>query len=190
MSLLSSNCPLVSLFSGFVKLSELKGISAPSKSSLLVPDSLMTQREGGASWEGEAEEEQQQEEVGEEDDGVLAVRQRNRKAAVSDGGEVRVRGRRQRDFDPAAALEDEGAEPQRVEGEVWTQNQQKLLEVSLQLFPRGTAERWDRIAKGVPGKTKVRVHWYQSRAGSSLGVQLNFIHSDSGYFESDWVLWR
>ncbi|XP_076023847.1 dnaJ homolog subfamily C member 1 [Genypterus blacodes] len=144
----------VSSTAGLVKLSELKGCSAPSKLSLLVPDSLMTQREVGASMEGGAMEEQLQEEEGEEDEAVVAVRQRNRKVALSDGGEVRVRGRRQRDFDPVAALEDEGTEPQRVEGGVWTQNQQKLLEVSLQQFPRGTAERWDRIAKGVPGKTK------------------------------------
>lgn len=38
--------------------------------------------------------------------------------------------------------------------DVWTQNQQKLLEQALQQYPRGTTERWDKIAKVVPGKTK------------------------------------
>ena len=38
---------------------------------------------------------------------------------------------------------------------VWTQSQQRLLELALQQNPRGTAQRWDRIAKLVPGKTKV-----------------------------------
>lgn len=70
------------------------------------------------------------------------------------GGGVKVRGRRQRDFDPAT-VDEEDAEPQ-AEPTVWTQNQQKLLELALQQFPRGTPERWDRIAKVVPGKSKVR----------------------------------
>ena len=91
---------------------------------------------------------------------MAVVRRRSRKSAAADGGEMKVRGRRQKDFDPAAALEEEEVEPQenreKVEPAVWTQNQQKLLELALQQFPRGTAERWDRIAKVVPGKTKVR----------------------------------
>ena len=37
----------------------------------------------------------------------------------------------------------------------WEQNQQKLLEMALQQFPRSSSERWDKIAKCVPGKTKV-----------------------------------
>lgn len=116
--------------------------------SLPVPDSVMTQR-GGGSCEEEQDQEMQEE--------ASAVRRRNRKAA--EGGESKARGRRQKDFDPTA-VEEEEAEPQgnreKVDPTVWTQNQQKLLELALQQFPRGTAERWDRIAKVVPGKTKVR----------------------------------
>ncbi|XP_044223528.1 dnaJ homolog subfamily C member 1 [Thunnus albacares] len=131
----------VSLPSGLVKLSELKGQPPPVRS---LPDSMMTQRGGGAC-EEEAEPEEEEE--------APAVRRRNRKAVTAaDGGEVRVRGRRQRDFDPAAAAEEEEAEPQ--DHTTWTQSQQKLLELALQQFPRGTGERWDRIAKVVPGKTK------------------------------------
>ena len=36
----------------------------------------------------------------------------------------------------------------------WNQTQQKALEAALQQFPKGTAERWDRIASKVSGKTK------------------------------------
>ncbi|XP_034744347.1 dnaJ homolog subfamily C member 1 isoform X2 [Etheostoma cragini] len=141
----------VSHTSGLVKLSDLKGPLPPVR-SLPVTDSVMTQRGGGA-----CEEEDEQE-------AALAVRKRNRKSAA-DGAEGKVRGRRQRDFDPAAAaaVEEEeeeegaggegGAEPPESPA-VWTQNQQKLLELALQQFPRGTGERWDRIAKTVPGKTK------------------------------------
>ncbi|KAL2097391.1 hypothetical protein ACEWY4_006598 [Coilia grayii] len=89
------------------------------------------------------------------------------------------RSRRQRDFDPSAVDEDSEEErgvqamaPQKekekagavagavagaaaaVAEDVWTQNQQKLLELALQQYPRGTTERWDKIAKVVPGKTK------------------------------------
>ena len=38
---------------------------------------------------------------------------------------------------------------------VWSQNQQKILEWALNQFPKGTAERWDKIAEHIPGKTKV-----------------------------------
>ncbi|KAJ3580571.1 hypothetical protein NHX12_034367, partial [Muraenolepis orangiensis] len=46
----------------------------------------------------------------------------------------------------------DGTPPQGEEQE--GQNQQKLLETALQTFPRGSAERWDRIARVVPGKGK------------------------------------
>ncbi|XP_037618930.1 dnaJ homolog subfamily C member 1 [Sebastes umbrosus] len=143
----------VSHTSGLVKLSDLKGHPLPVR-SLPVADRLMTQREGAAC---EEEQEEQEEEEEEEDEAAPAIRRRNRKSA-SGGGEVKVRGRRQRDFDPTAGVEEEEAEPQenreKADPAIWTQNQQKLLELALQQFPRGTAERWDRMAKVVPGKTK------------------------------------
>lgn len=37
----------------------------------------------------------------------------------------------------------------------WTQAQQRLLEKALLQFPRGSADRWDRVAELIPGKTKV-----------------------------------
>nr|XP_057924637.1 dnaJ homolog subfamily C member 1 [Doryrhamphus excisus] len=127
---------------GLVKLSELKGTTLPIR-SLPVSDTLMTQSVGGASEEHQEE-------------SVLAAKKRNRKTLVAaDGGEVRIRARRQKDFHPDE-VEEEKAETQENKADmmVWTQNQQKLLELALQQFPRGTAERWDRIAKVVPGKTK------------------------------------
>ncbi|KAI3374712.1 hypothetical protein L3Q82_021024 [Scortum barcoo] len=148
----------VSHSSGLVKLSELKGTLLPVR-SLPVSDNVMTQR-GGRVCEEEQEEE--------EDEAPAAVRKRNRKSATADGGEMKVRGRRQRDFDPTTALEEEEEEPQenreKADTVIWTQNQQKLLELALQQFPRGTTERWDRIAKVVPGKTKVR-----SETGTATG---------------------
>nr|CAG4652087.1 EOG090X0BHG [Triops cancriformis] len=36
----------------------------------------------------------------------------------------------------------------------WTQKQQKALEAALAQFPKGSLERWEKIAKCVPGKTK------------------------------------
>ncbi len=147
-----------------MKLSELKGPLLPVRSHP-VPDNVMTQRGGGAC-------EEEQEDQEEEEEAPAVVRRRNRKSATADGGEMKVRGRRQRDFDPVAAVEEEEAEPQenreKADTVVWTQNQQKLLELALQQFPRGTTERWDRIAKVVPGKTKVRTE----RGGQCLSVHL------------------
>lgn len=134
---------------GLVKLSELKGSLPPAK-SLHLSDNIMSQRESVPCSEEERGEVEQE--------GAAAVRRRNKKSAGAEAGEGKVRGRRQKDFDPTA-VEEEEAEPQeskeKSEAGVWTQNQQKLLELALQQFPRGTSERWDRIAKVVPGKTKV-----------------------------------
>ena len=38
---------------------------------------------------------------------------------------------------------------------VWSQNQQKQLELALQQFPKTVTDRWTCIAEAVPGKTKV-----------------------------------
>ena len=38
---------------------------------------------------------------------------------------------------------------------VWSQNQQKQLEIALQQYPKTVGDRWTCIAQSVPGKTKV-----------------------------------
>ena len=38
---------------------------------------------------------------------------------------------------------------------VWTQNQQKIFEWALSTYPKGTSERWEKIAAEIPGKSKV-----------------------------------
>ena len=38
---------------------------------------------------------------------------------------------------------------------VWTQNQQKIFEWALSSYPKGTSERWEKIAGEIPGKNKV-----------------------------------
>ncbi|MEQ2196031.1 hypothetical protein XENOCAPTIV_022590, partial [Xenoophorus captivus] len=143
---------LFSNVSGLVKLSDLKAPPFPAR-SVPVDDSVMTQRVGGPS---EEEHQPEEEEV------VPAVQRRNRKSSSADSGEGKVRGRRQKDFDPTAVGEEEEAELQenkeKLNPATWTQNQQKLLELALQQFPRGTTERWDRIAKVVPGKSKPLHH--------------------------------
>lgn len=39
----------------------------------------------------------------------------------------------------------------------WDQEQQKCLEDALARYPKGCADRWDRIAEHVPNKTKASV---------------------------------
>nr|CAG4647319.1 EOG090X0BHG [Megafenestra aurita] len=46
------------------------------------------------------------------------------------------------------------AEEQPLGSAGWTQKQQKSLETALACYTKGCAERWERIAKAVPGKTK------------------------------------
>lgn len=159
----------LSLFLGLVKLSELKGAAVMGKSSraVTVPDSLMTQREETL----EQQLEDSAEPAGAEDSESKALRRRTKKSAAGSAGtgavEERMKGRRQRDFDPTAVddnSEDEkkpsaSKEKPSAAEDVWTQNQQKLLELALQQYPRGTTERWDKIAKVVPGKTKVSINF-------------------------------
>ncbi|KAI1902220.1 hypothetical protein AGOR_G00042470 [Albula goreensis] len=112
---------------------------------------------------------------GEEGGDSRARRRRTNRTAGEEREKEKAKGRRQRDFDPTAVEDDSGDErkpawerpspPQSqsqsqsqaqapAAEDVWTQNQQRLLELALQQYPRGTTERWDKIAKVVPGKTK------------------------------------
>uniref|UniRef100_A0A8C7N164 DnaJ homolog subfamily C member 1 n=1 Tax=Oncorhynchus kisutch TaxID=8019 RepID=A0A8C7N164_ONCKI len=168
--------------SGLVKLSELKaqGSSAfPGKGSIAgagtVPDSLMTQREDPQPPAAAMTEGTEYRGVADEEEGIQSggVRRRGKKTGGGRAG-VEAKGHRQRDFDYTAAAEKDSGEEQSPPpssvpqpskekataetDDVWTQNQQKLLELALQQYPRGTTERWDWIAKVVPGKRKVRDH--------------------------------
>ncbi|MCJ8744794.1 hypothetical protein PDJAM_G00122590 [Pangasius djambal] len=148
----------VSNTSGLVKLSELKSNTMVGKSA--VPDSLMTQRE-----ELGLPEEPSEPDAPEETESKT-VRRRGKKSTAGTAGtgsgeeREKTKGRRQRDFDPTAVDEDSEEEKKQPKekpstaDDIWTQNQQRLLELALQQYPRGTAERWDRIAKVVPGKSK------------------------------------
>ncbi|KAG9476596.1 hypothetical protein GDO78_003239 [Eleutherodactylus coqui] len=150
---------LVSHAPGTVRLCDLK---CTAKASVILPDSLMTQRE-------EEEPDYEERDVSAcQGDALVTVRARKRKstktdpaASAKDEAEEKVRGRRQRDFDTEQETEvlgdsDDEGRKERSRGleEIWTQSQQKLLEQALQQYPKGTAERWDKIAKCVPGKSK------------------------------------
>lgn len=37
----------------------------------------------------------------------------------------------------------------------WSQNQQKILESTIKQYPKGTDQRWEKIAEHIPGKSKV-----------------------------------
>ncbi|XP_004644820.1 dnaJ homolog subfamily C member 1 [Octodon degus] len=124
----------VTYFPGMVRLSELRSsaqIPRPTKASVALPDDIITQRE--------------------EDAEAPEARARRRRL------EEKARGRRQRDFEEAAAVQaessDEDGDEQRRERQ-WTQGQQRLLELALQQYPRGAADRWDQIARCVPAKSK------------------------------------
>ncbi|XP_077628603.1 dnaJ homolog subfamily C member 1 [Crocuta crocuta] len=71
----------------------------------------------------------------------------------------RARGKRQKDFEVSehsGSSDEEGRRRERTRAadEPWTQSQQKLLELALQQYPKGASERWDKIAKCVPSKSK------------------------------------
>lgn len=164
------------LLTGVIRLSELKTLAHNSKNfkvNMNLPDHIITQRER----EEEVEEEGNYNLVSEQMDiqtdpketMASETRHRRRKIikapetallATKEVPEEKGRGRRQKDFDNTEQEEESDDESRRREKsrapeELWTQNQQKLLEMALQQYPKGTSDRWDKIAKCVPGKSKV-----------------------------------
>ncbi|XP_007526402.1 dnaJ homolog subfamily C member 1 isoform X2 [Erinaceus europaeus] len=146
---------------GMVRLSELRSTaqnSRPTKPPVALPDDITTQREDGEHG-SEEEEEGQEEDMAEELQAEAPSRPRRRKPAPKVHAEEKTRGRRQRDFDISEQNESSDEESQKRERtraaqEPWTQSQQKLLELALQQHPRGSSDRWDRIARCVPTKSK------------------------------------
>ncbi|KAK2105252.1 DnaJ sub C member 1 [Saguinus oedipus] len=151
-----------------VRLSELKSTvqnSRPIKTVTTLPDNIITQRE---DTEGVAAEEEQEGDSGEQEMGGTEARPRRRKparlleATAKLEPEEKTRGKRQKDFDAAEQNESSDEENQKKERaraaeEPWTQNQQKLLELALQQYPKGSSDRWDKIARCVPSKSKLLV---------------------------------
>ncbi|XP_048412062.1 dnaJ homolog subfamily C member 1 [Stegostoma tigrinum] len=161
----------VSSTPGTIKLLDLKSVSQTVKSAkreTVLPDHIITKRDE------EVEKENEFENADEQDNYTEALstetRPRKRKIAktsertvmIQDEIEHKLKGRRQRDFDNTELDDDSDEEKKRKWkiqsseeiAELWNQNQQKLLELALQQYPKGTSERWDKIAKCVPGKTK------------------------------------
>lgn len=149
-----------------VRLSELKSNvqnSRPIKVATALPDDIITQREDSA---GTMEDEGPETAEGEQEIMATEVRPRRRKSArmaevvTRVEPEEKMRGKRQKDFDISEQNESSDEENQRRERtrateETWTQSQQKLLELALQQYPKGASDRWDKIAKCVPSKSKV-----------------------------------
>ncbi|XP_032478484.1 dnaJ homolog subfamily C member 1 [Phocoena sinus] len=144
---------------GMVRLSELRSTaqnSRPPKAATTLPDDIITQREE-AKQAGELEEEDGEEEA--DPEAAEESRPRRRRPALPPKPEEKVRGKRQKDFDMSEQHESSDDESQKRERaraaeEPWTQSQQKLLELALQQYPKGSSDRWDKIAKCVPSKSK------------------------------------
>ncbi|KAF6371636.1 DnaJ heat shock protein family (Hsp40) member C1 [Rhinolophus ferrumequinum] len=151
---------------GMVRLAELKATAQnprPIKATAALPDDIITQREDPAE---QAEEEEEEEGGDSEEQDAAADRgpRRRRPArlpeapAKAEPGE-KLRGKRQKDFavsEQNASSDEEGQKRERSRpAELpWTQSQQKLLELALQQYPKGSSDRWDKIAKCVPSKSK------------------------------------
>ncbi|XP_010142803.1 PREDICTED: dnaJ homolog subfamily C member 1-like [Buceros rhinoceros silvestris] len=135
-----------------------------------LPDHIITQREREEEEEGNYDHIPEQMDVHTEQKETIASETRHRKRktikapettllAAKEVAEEKSRGRRQKDFDNTEQEEESDDESRRraksrAPEELWTQNQQKLLEMALQQYPKGTSDRWDKIAKCVPAKSK------------------------------------
>uniref|UniRef100_A0A8C8BKR7 DnaJ homolog subfamily C member 1 n=1 Tax=Otus sunia TaxID=257818 RepID=A0A8C8BKR7_9STRI len=157
---------------GIIRLSELKTLAQNSKNikvSMNLPDHIITQRERDEEEEGNYDHipERMDVQIDQKETTASETRHRKRKIvkppemispAMKEVPEEKGRGRRQKDFDNTKQEEESDDESKKREKnapeELWTQNQQKLLEMALQQYPKGTSDRWDKIAKCVPGKSK------------------------------------
>ncbi|XP_004691354.1 PREDICTED: dnaJ homolog subfamily C member 1 [Condylura cristata] len=147
---------------GMVRLSELKSTAQSCRSgrtTVALPDGIITQREDAECTE--AEDSDAQEAVAPESESQPRRRRPARPPALGTRvePEEKSRGKRQKDFDILEGNESSDEESQRREQtraveEPWTQSQQKLLELALQQYPKGASDRWDKIAKCVPSKSK------------------------------------
>lgn len=149
------------------RLSELKSNvqnSRPLKIATALPDDIITQREDSA---GAIEEEEEEQETAEGDQETVTSEARPRRRKSAKVAEVvtrvepeeKLRGKRQKDFDISEQNDSSDEERPRKERsraaeDAWTQSQQKLLELALQQYPKGASDRWDKIAKCVPSKSK------------------------------------
>ncbi|XP_006002456.1 dnaJ homolog subfamily C member 1 [Latimeria chalumnae] len=162
----------VSSTPGTTRFSELKSVVQPfkgPKAGAILSDHIITKRD---EEEDDVNYDQEQEEgdIAETHTEITAmeIRHRKRKMAktpertfmIKEEAEEKHRGKRQKDFDNVEQDDDSDDEKRKKakgrpsEELLWSQNQQKLLELALQQYPKGTPERWDKIAKCVPGKCK------------------------------------
>ncbi|XP_036084038.1 dnaJ homolog subfamily C member 1 isoform X2 [Rousettus aegyptiacus] len=147
----------VSCSPGMVRLSELRCTAPharPVRTALASPDDVAPQRDGAADAEAAEDSDAREAEGRAAPDGGP----RRRRPARPPEPEEKLRGRRQRDFDNSenASSDEEGQRRDRgpAAEEPWTQSQQRLLELALQQYPKGSSDRWDKIAKCVPSKSK------------------------------------
>ncbi|TFJ95604.1 methylmalonyl-CoA carboxyltransferase [Platysternon megacephalum] len=161
---------------GIVRLSELRNLAQNSrnaKTNMDLPDHIITQREIDDDEEEEENYNRDPEQMvipaDHRETMTSETRHRKRKTAkaseitlatMKEVAEDKCRGKRQKDFnnteqDEYSDDENRKKEKSHNSEELWTQNQQKLLELALQQYPKGTSDRWDKIAKCVPGKSKV-----------------------------------
>uniref|UniRef100_A0A8C8RUR4 DnaJ homolog subfamily C member 1 n=1 Tax=Pelusios castaneus TaxID=367368 RepID=A0A8C8RUR4_9SAUR len=161
---------------GTIRLSELRNLAQNSrnaKANMNLPDHIITQREIDDEEEEEEENsdcDPEQMDIPTDHRETMTSESRLRKRKTTKASEItlammkevaedKCRGKRQKDFDNMEQDEYSDDETRKKEKsrsaeELWTQNQQKLLELALQQYPKGTSDRWDKIAKCVPGKSK------------------------------------
>jgi DnaJ family protein C protein 1 len=70
----------------------------------------------------------------------------------------------------------------------WSQVQQKALEAALTKYPKGgSADRWDKIAKCVPGKSKVGCVVHKMVSYITLSRILLFVQEPAMFHKTVWT---
>jgi len=73
---------------------------------------------------------------------------------VDEDGYVVYSAQKVEDYIPVEEKKKKKTKGNEVEGDAWSQDQQKAFEIALKQFPKGSGERWEQVAGQVEGKDK------------------------------------
>ena len=73
---------------------------------------------------------------------------------VDEDGYVVYSAQKVEDYIPVEEKKKKKTKGTEVEGDAWSQDQQKAFEIALKQFPKGSGERWEQVASQVEGKDK------------------------------------
>ncbi len=131
-----------------------QGVTGLESGKMVKDDVLENQEQEDAEEDSDEEDSDEEEDSDDENYGVYSVASKEDYVPVEVKTKKKTKGGKQgqQEEEENGGGEEKKQSPSAEES--WSQVQQQSLEAALKQFPKGTTERWDRIASKVPGKGK------------------------------------